>query len=77
MLSLRTLLAPRPAKRCYALLDAQGICRALRHSAQAPQGSGWIEVNAMGLHWLHQRLPASARITTSQGPTFAHKTLTA
>ncbi|MVW74877.1 hypothetical protein [Pseudomonas xionganensis] len=77
MFSLRALLAPRPVKRCFALLDAQGICRALRHSAQAPQGLGWVEVETMGLHWLDQRLPAHVRISAQQSPAFRPKALTA
>lgn len=77
MFSLRALFAPRPIKRCYALLDAQGICLALRHSAQAPQGLGWVEVDSIGLHWLHQRLPASAKILAQPAPAFERKALTA
>jgi hypothetical protein len=77
MFSLRALLAPRPLKRCFALLDAQGICRALRHSAQAPQGLGWIEVESIGPHWLGQQLPASVRIVARQHPAFRHEALSA
>ncbi|TIH07444.1 hypothetical protein [Pseudomonas leptonychotis] len=61
MFSLRNLLAPRRSMRSFALLDAQGICRALRQSTQAPQGSGWVEVQQSCLSWLNQPLPAGAR----------------
>jgi len=61
MFSLHSLLAPRRPMRSFALLDAQGICRALRHSAQAPQGSSWVEVQDSCLSWLSAPLPASAR----------------
>jgi hypothetical protein len=62
MLSLRSLFAPRPPLRTFALLDGQGLCRAFRQSAQAPCGAGWIEINEQRLSWLHQPLPAGARV---------------
>ena len=61
MFSLRSLLVPRRPMRSFALVDVQGICRALRQSAQAPQGSGWVEVQQSCLSWLNQPLPAGAR----------------
>ncbi|MFZ3153913.1 hypothetical protein [Pseudomonas sp.] len=61
MFSLRSLLAPRRPMRSFVLLDAQGICRALRQSAQAPQGSGWLEVQHSCLSWLNRPLPAGVR----------------
>jgi hypothetical protein len=61
MFSLRSLLAPRRPMRSFALIDGQGICRALRQSAQAPQGSGWIEVQHSCLSWLNRPLPAGVR----------------
>jgi hypothetical protein len=61
MFSLRNLLAPRRPMRSFALVDAQGICLALHQSAQAPQGSGWIEVQQSCLSWLNQPLPAGVR----------------
>lgn len=61
MFSLRSLLAPRRPMRSFALVDAQGICRALRQSAQAPQGSGWIEVQHSCMSWLNRPLPAGVR----------------
>ncbi|UVE16972.1 hypothetical protein NVV93_15435 [Pseudomonas sp. LS44] len=60
-MNLLSLLSFWPSPwRHYALLDAQGICRALRHARMAPQGAGWVEVNESRLSWLHQPLPASA-----------------
>jgi hypothetical protein len=61
MFSLRRLFAPDRPMRSFALLDEHGICRVLRQSAQAPQGSGWIEVQQNCLSWLNQPLPPGAR----------------
>lgn len=63
MFSLRSLLAPHRPMRSFALIDAQGICRALRQSAQAPQGFGWVEVQQSCISWLNRPLPAGARAT--------------
>lgn len=62
MFSLRSLLTSRRRLRNFALLDAQGVCRAFHQSAQAPLGVGWVEVNEQRLAWLHRPLPSSARI---------------
>ncbi len=62
MFSLRSLFTSRRPLRNFALLDAQGICRAFHLSAQAPVGVGWIEVSEQRLAWLHRPLPSSARI---------------
>ncbi len=61
MFSLHNLLAPRRPIRSFALVDAQGICRALRQPTQAPRGSGWIEVQQSCMSWLNQPLPASVK----------------
>ena len=61
MFSLRSLLAPRRPMRSFALVDAQDICHALRQSAQAPQGPGWVEVQHSCLSWLNRPLPAGVR----------------
>lgn len=61
MFFLRSLFRPRRPMRSFALVDAQGICRALRQSAQAPQGAGWIELQQCCPSWLNRALPASAR----------------
>jgi hypothetical protein len=63
--------------RIYALVDEHGLCRAFRHSAQAPQGLDWIEVNQQQLDWLHKPLPASARIATTVEYSTAAKALAA
>jgi hypothetical protein len=48
--------------RCFALLDATGVCRALRQSAEPPAASCWVEVTECRPIWLNQRLPSSARL---------------
>ncbi|MBC2658004.1 hypothetical protein H7A76_21390 [Pseudomonas sp. MSSRFD41] len=62
---LRSLFAPRHEFRSYALLDCQGRCQAFRHSLVAPVGDGWVEIQEIRLNWLHQMLPASARVSPS------------
>jgi hypothetical protein len=62
MFSLRALLAPTRPLRACALLDQHGLCRALRQSAQAPLGAGWVEVEQINPSWLQQTLPSSARV---------------
>jgi hypothetical protein len=73
MLFLRTRLFSRVSLRCFILLDMTGICRALRHSAQAPQGLGWIEVEHASAHWLGQALPRTARIVSSPPARWPYK----
>ncbi|HWV08783.1 MAG TPA: hypothetical protein VN156_04520 [Pseudomonas sp.] len=68
MFSLLSLLIPRQTDRLFALLDGDGLCRAFHRAAQAPQGSGWVEVNEQRLTWLHKPLPQSALIA----PVVAH-----
>jgi hypothetical protein len=60
---LWSLFSPRPKFRSYALLDAQGRCQAFKHCSQAPAGHGWVEIEEIRLNWLHQPLPASARVS--------------
>ncbi|CAD5107847.1 hypothetical protein [Zestomonas carbonaria] len=62
---LGLLLFWRRPWRDYALLDGQGVCRALRRSRSAPQGQGWVAVRECRLAWLHHPLPASARLESS------------
>ncbi|MDP3817310.1 hypothetical protein [Pseudomonas sp.] len=62
MFSLRALLAPARPLRSFALLDNHGLCRALRQSAKAPLGAGWVEVAQINPSWLQHPLPASARV---------------
>jgi hypothetical protein len=56
--------------RCFALVDQQGICRALRQATEAPQGSGWVEIDEYRLSLLSRPLPAKARL---RGITCKHK----
>lgn len=72
MFFLRTQLFSRTCPRSFILLDETGICRALRHSAQAPQGLGWIEVEHSSAHWLGQALPRTAKIVASPPAAWAH-----
>lgn len=64
MLSLRRLFNfnLRKPLRHFALLDAQGICRALRQCEQPPQSGRWVEVSESRMTWLGSALPASARL---------------
>ena len=61
MFALLSLFSTRQPMRSFALLDAQGICRALRQSSQAPQGLGWVELQQCCPSLLNRPLPASAR----------------
>lgn len=58
------LSASRPL-RSFALLDSAGRCQAFKQCQQIPSGHGWVEIEEIRLNWLHQVLPASARITSS------------
>jgi hypothetical protein len=60
MMSLWSLLAPRRAMRRYALLDAAGVCRALREAQSAPTQPGWVEVAEICPSWLGRTLPSRA-----------------
>ena len=71
MMSLWSLFSPRTRMRCYALLDAQGTCRALRESHQPPAEPGWIEVRELRNQWLGQPLPRSARVRVAVRPAHA------
>lgn len=62
MLSLWSLLTPRPQRRCFALLDAQGQCRALREAHTPPSEAGWVEVRELRASWLGRPLPQDARL---------------
>lgn len=77
MFSLRSLLAPRRSLRLFVLLDETGLCRAFHQSAQTPLGADWIEVCEHRLAWLHQPLPASARVDRVSPPTTLGKALAA
>lgn len=62
MMSLWSLLTPRARKRCFALLDASGICRALREAHEQPAEPGWVEVHELRSQWLGQTLPLEAMV---------------
>jgi hypothetical protein len=59
---LHHLFSRRPMRH-FALIDAQGICRALRQMQERPGQAGWVEVHEPGLSWLGAPLPAEARVT--------------
>jgi len=63
---LISLFAPRPLHRCFALLDRNGYCQAFKQCSLQPMGDGWVEIEEIRLNWLHQPLPASARVIASQ-----------
>lgn len=57
MMRLWNLLTLRPKMRCFALLDSNGHCRALRECREVPLHAGWVEVLEIRPHWLGQTLP--------------------
>lgn len=61
---LISLFTPRPQHRCFALLDRSGRCQAFKQCSLQPMGEGWVEIEEIRLNWLHQPLPASARVQT-------------
>lgn len=60
---LWSLFSLRRRYRHYARLDKYGVCVSFKHCAVAPQGHDWVEITDANLTWLHQPLPASARVT--------------
>lgn len=42
--------------RYFALIDEQGICRALRQTHEPPISGRWIETTRAQAHWINQRL---------------------
>ena len=61
---LLTLLGFNRPNRCFARLDPAGRCQAFKQCKQPPVGDSWVEIEEIRLNWLHQVLPASARIPT-------------
>jgi hypothetical protein len=61
---LWSLFSPQSRHRHYARVNQQGICVCFRHCSAQPDGSGWIEIYEPKLSWLHQPLPAHARISS-------------
>ena len=62
MNSLWSLLSFTRPRRCFARLDSAGRCQAFKQCKQPPVGDAWVEIEEIRLNWLHQVLPASARI---------------
>lgn len=62
MISLWTLLLQRPQLNCYARLDTDGKCLALKQSSQVTGGYGWVQITEIRLAWLGRELPAEARV---------------
>ncbi|WGL64405.1 hypothetical protein QDX81_05605 [Pseudomonas sp. CW003PS] len=60
---LRRLFSRARPMRHFALIDGQGICRALRQMQEQPSQAGWVEVREPNPSWLGAPLPAGARIT--------------
>ncbi|SEI09994.1 hypothetical protein NLK61_08620 [Pseudomonas fuscovaginae UPB0736] len=56
------LFFARKPKRSFARLDADGRCQAFKQCELPPTGDGWIEVEEIHLAWMHQPLPANARV---------------
>ncbi|MFK3969849.1 hypothetical protein ACI2KS_03870 [Pseudomonas sp. NPDC087358] len=59
---LWSLFSQQSRHRHYARLDSQGVCLSFRHCASAPEGHDWVEIHEAKLSWLHQPLPATARV---------------
>ncbi|MBX8536851.1 hypothetical protein K5D33_19295 [Pseudomonas cichorii] len=59
----QSLFNLRRPLRHYALVDKNGICRALKHCTERPLSSDWVEVNEQRANWLNQQLPSSAQVT--------------
>ncbi|KAB0499457.1 hypothetical protein [Pseudomonas moorei] len=73
---LVSLFAPRPRHRSFALLDSQGHCQAFKQCSLQPMGDGWVEIEEIRLCWLHQPLPAGARIDQPQSRSRVQQLLT-
>ena len=60
---LWSLFTRKPALRQFALLDAQGRCKAFKECEQPPASAGWVEIDEIRLSWMHRPLPAHARVS--------------
>nr|WP_322939569.1 hypothetical protein [Pseudomonas sp. s4] len=60
---LRRLFSRSRPMRHFALIDAQGLCRALRQMQKQPSQAGWVEVREPNASWLGAPLPSGALIT--------------
>ena len=61
---LLTLLGLNRPNRCFVRLDPAGRCQAFKQCKQPPVGDSWVEIEEIRLNWLHQVLPANARIAS-------------
>jgi hypothetical protein len=62
---LWSLFSLRRRHRHYARLDQYGVCLSFKHCATPPCGQDWVEIEEPKLCWLHQPLPANARVARS------------
>lgn len=65
---LQRLFTAHHPLRHFALLDAQGRCRALRQCCERPASGLWVQIHEPHLPWLGQLLPVSARVETPARP---------
>jgi hypothetical protein len=73
---LWSLFVPRRKYRCFALLDANERCLAFKQCSLPPKGDNWVEIEEIRLNWLHQSLPASARVSAHRPRTRLRQALT-
>ncbi|AHF66071.1 hypothetical protein [Pseudomonas cichorii] len=73
----QSLFNLRRPLRHYALVDKNGICRALKHCTERPLSSDWVEVNEQRANWLNQPLPSSARVAPHGVRPAPHQLITA
>jgi len=59
---LGLLLSVTRPHRCFVRLDASGRCQAFIQCIKPPAGDNWVEIEEVRLNWLHQVLPANARV---------------
>ncbi|WP_017904793.1 hypothetical protein [Pseudomonas asplenii] len=57
------LFFPRKPKRCFARLGDDGRCQGFKQCDLPPSGDGWVEIEEIRLAWMHQPLPAGARVS--------------
>ncbi|WP_333984401.1 hypothetical protein [Ectopseudomonas khazarica] len=76
MLLHRLFGRSRPMRH-FALLDAQGCCRALRQVQEHPSQPDWVEVSEPNASWLGAPLPAGARVMPVVSHTRAARPLAA
>lgn len=72
---LWSLFAPRRQYRYFAQLDSLERCLAFKHCRVPPMGDGWVEIDEIRLNWLHQPLPASARLSPRGARARVHSAL--